>query len=72
MEDITMKAVASIVGRSEEEVFRYVKEILEGLGDDYFTDEQLLSMLKNTRSRYVAEYAMRILVKRGTAPGEKH
>jgi len=63
-EHITMKAIAGVVGMSEDKIFQHVKEILESLGDDYFTDEQLLNMLKNTRSKYVAEYAMRILMKR--------
>jgi hypothetical protein len=71
-EYLTVKELAGLVGRREEEIFRCIKDILENLGDDYFTNEQLLNMLRNTRSRYVAEYAMRMLMRRGITPGKKH
>ena len=70
--EVTVKELAGLVGRREEEIFRYVRKILENLGDDYFTNEQLLNMLKNTRSRYVAGYAKRILMKRGITLNKKH
>jgi hypothetical protein len=70
-ECVTIKTIASIVGMKEERIFRHVVEILESLGDDYFTNEQLLNMLRNTRSKYIADYAMRMLMKRGITPVKK-